>query len=166
MLLIYSLFLLFSLSNEDRLKFVFEDKKLPFIRGNVYTEKQYYTPVRKALLYLALNTNETDRILVLPEGAMFNFILDRKSHNKFYYLIPPNIEVFGEDYIVEELEKDLPEYLVIQPMSFNNFNETYFCESFGKKICGLIPKYYEQPKVFGEDFWIAIYKRKNIENVK
>ncbi len=166
MLLIYSLFLLFSLSNEDRLKFVFEDEKLPFIRGNVHTEKQYYSSVKNALLYLTLNTNKDDTVLVLPEGAMINFITERKSHNKFYYLIPPNIEVFGEDYIVEELEKDLPEYLVIQPMSFNNFNETYFCESFGKKICGLIPTYYEQPKVFGEDFWIAIYKRKNIENVK
>ena len=58
------------------------------------------------------------------------------------------------------MEKDLPEYLVIQPMSFANFNETYFCESFGKKICSLIPKYYEKPTVLGTNFWIAIYKKK------
>ena len=47
-------------------------------------------------------------------------------------------------------------------MSYNNFNETFFCESFGQKICNLIPKYYEKPIVFGTDFWMAIYKKKDL----
>ena len=152
----------YSLSNIKRQELTFTDIKFPFFKGQIYPEKIYANSVLATLRYIKQNTKEDDRILVLPEGAMINFFTDRKSHNKFYYLIPPNIEVFGEYNIVNELEEDLPEYLVIQPMSFNNFNETYFCESFGNQICNLIPKYYEAPIVFGSDFWIAIYKKREL----
>ena len=154
------LFCFFSLSNIDRLEHTFLHVKLPFYKGNIYTEKMYVNPIVQTIHYIQQNTKEEDRILVLPEGAAINFLSDRKSHNKFYYLIPPNIEVFGEENIVKELKEDLPEYFVLQSMSFHNFNETFFCESFGTKICGLIPQYYEKPIVFGNDFWITIYKKR------
>ena len=64
---------------------------------------------------------------------------------------------------LENLKNDLPDFIVLQPMSYTNFNETFFCESFGKKICEIIPKYYEYPKVFGSDFWLAVYKKRNID---
>lgn len=153
------LFLLFFISNYEKMKLVFENEKYDFYKGKIYPEKLYSESVFKTIRHIRENTNSRDTVLVLPEGAMINFFTDRKSHNKFYYLIPPNIEIFGEDNIVKELENDLPEYLVIQPMSFHNFNETYFCESFGKKICNLIPKYYHAPIVFGNEFWMAIYKK-------
>ncbi len=152
--------LLFSISNGKRINLIFENTKYNFYKGYLYPEKLYSNSVHSAIRYIKENTKTDDKVLVLPEGAMINFFTDRKSHNKFYYLIPPNIEIFGEDNIVKELEDDLPEYLVIQPMSFYNFNETYFCESFGKKICNLIPQYYQPPIVFGSDFWIAIYKKR------
>ena len=91
---------------------------------------------------------------------MINFLSERKSNDKYYYLIPPNIEVFGESAIAEDLENNLPNYIVLQSMSYTNFNETYFCESFGRQICELLPKYYENPIVFGNDFWFALYKLK------
>lgn len=156
------LFLLFFISNNERINLIFENTKYDFYKGYLYPEKIYSNSVYSAIRYIKENTKPDDTVLVLPEGAMINFFTDRKSHNKFYYLIPPNIEIFGEKNIVKELEEDLPNYLVIQPMSFANFNETYFCESFGNKICALIPKYYEHPIVLGKDFWIAIYKKKEI----
>lgn len=156
------LFFLFSISNSERIKLIFENTKYDFYKGYLYPEKLYSNSIHSAIRYIKENTKPDDTVLVLPEGAMINFFADRKSHNKFYYLIPPNIEIFGEENIVKELEEDLPNYFVIQPMSFTNFNETYFCESFGNKICGLIPKYYEPPIIFGKDFWIAIYKKKEM----
>ncbi len=101
-------------------------------------------------------------MLVLPEGAALNFFTGRKSNNKYYYLIPPNIQIFGEDNIVYDLENNLPSYIIIQPSSYSNYRETYFCESFGTKICALIPRYYEHPLIFGnKEFWLAVYKKKN-----
>lgn len=162
MIILTVFFLLFFISNSERINIIFENTKYNFYKGYLYPEKLYSNSVYSVIRYIKENTKPDDTVLVLPEGAMINFFTDRKSHNKFYYLIPPNIEIFGEENIVKELEEDLPNYLVIQPMSFTNFNETYFCESFGNKICNLIPQYYEPPTVFGKDFWMAIYKKKEI----
>ncbi len=145
-------------SNINRNRYTFENNSYNL---NIRTEIGLKEAFNKTISYIKDNTKKEDRILVLPEGAIINYLTDRKSDNKYYYLIPPNIEIFGEENIVKDLEKNLPEYIILTPFSYNNFKETFFCESFGIKICGLLPKYYEKPIVFGSDFWLAIYKRKN-----
>ena len=129
-------------------------------KGSFYSEPIFVKPASDLVNYISSNTKKEDTILVLPEGAMINFLAERKSNDKYYYLIPPNIEVFGESAIAEDLENNLPDYIVLQSMSYTNFDETYFCESFGRQICELLPKYYENPIVFGDDFWFALYKLK------
>ena len=129
-------------------------------KGSFYSEAIFVKPASDLVNYISSNTKKEDTVLVLPEGAMINFLSERKSNDKYYYLIPPNIEVFGESAIAEDLENNLPNYIVLQSMSYTNFNETYFCESFGRQICELLPKYYENPIVFGNDFWFALYKLK------
>ncbi len=91
---------------------------------------------------------------------MINLLSGRKFDDMYYYFIPPNMEIFGEDKITDDLKSDLPDYIVLSPLSYTNFNETYFCGSFGNKICSLLTEYYDNPVVFGDDFWLAIYKRK------
>ena len=151
---------LFTSSNIQRRSYSF-NSQIRTKKGIIYVSQDKAKAINEILTYIKTQTRETDQVLVLCEGAMINFLSDRKSNNKYYYLIPPNIEIFGEDNIVKDLEKDLPDYIVIQPMSYINFKETFFCESFGLKICNIIPKYYKKPIVFGKDFWIAIYERKN-----
>ncbi len=153
------LFILYSFSNIERRRYAFSIP-IETEKGIIFVDEQKGLAINNLISYIKDNTNKDDTILVLPEGAAINFLTDRKSNNKYYYLIPPNIEIFGEDNIVKDLENNLPDYLVIQPMSYLNFNETYFCESFGNKICSIIPKYYEKPIVFGKEFWLAIYKKK------
>jgi len=153
---------LFLTSNYARRNYIFN--------YDVYTEKGKISvpynegiAINQTLNYINNNTNGNDKILVLPEGSMINFLTNRLSDNKYYYLIPNNIEVFKENKIVNDLEQDLPDYLILQSMSYTNFNHTFFCESFGRNICGLIPKYYEAPVVFNNkegDFWLAVYKLK------
>ncbi len=151
--------ILFSLSNYARRLFAFPSP-INTQKGTIYVDKEKTEAINKTLYYIKNNTARNDKITVFPEGAMINFLSDRMSDKNYYYLIPPNIEIFGEENIVKDLENNLPDYIIIQPMSYNNYKETYFCESFGTKICALIPKYYEKPIVFGSDFWIAVYKKK------
>ena len=157
--LLFVLFGLFALSNFERTKYT-HNCLLKTEKGTVYISNEFCTPVKETCHFIEKNTKKNDTILILPEGAMINFLTNRKSHNKFFHLIPPNLEALDENFVVEELKKDLPDYLILESMSYTNFNETFFCESFGQKICGLIPQYYEQPIVFGENFWLAIYKKK------
>ena len=157
---IFTIGAIYNISGFNRIKYVFG-----FCKVNIEQELAPGVEQIEALYdivnYIKNNTNKDDIVLVLPEGASINFLTGRKSHNKYYYLIPPNIEIFGEENIVNDLEKQLPDYLVIQPMSYYNFKETFFCESFGVKICNLIPKYYERPIVFGKEFRLAVYKKKS-----
>lgn len=158
-IVIILLIILFTVSNNERRSYAF-DAPVTTEKGSIFVESQKAEAINKTIEYININTDVTDKILVLCEGAMINFLTSRLSDNRYYYLIPPNIEVFGEENIAADLEQNLPDYLVIQPMSYLNFNQTYFCESFGTKICNLIPKYYSSPVVFGGEFWIAVYKRK------
>jgi len=160
-LLIYGAGTLYYNSNSLRAKNVFGFCRVNIENTELSPGIEQIEAIYETVNYIKENTKKEDTVLVLPEGAIINFLTDRKSNNKYYYLIPPNIEIFGEEKIFNDLQENLPDYLVIQPMSYNNFQETFFCESFGTKICSLIPKYYEKPKVFGKDFWLAVYKKKN-----
>ena len=153
--------ILYCFSNIERSSIVFSQEKLKTEKGVLAPEKEQIVTIYETVRYLINNTSMDDTILVLPEGAIINFLTDRISNNKFYYLIPPNIEIFQEEKIKNELENNLPDYIVIQPVSYYNFDETFFCESFGKRICSIIPEYYENIRTFGKEFQIAVYKIKN-----
>lgn len=160
-ILIFLIGTMYYVSNVEKLKIVYGFRSVNVDKGPLMPGLEQIESIYDTVNYIQNNTNKDDTILVLPEGAAINFLTNRKSNNKYYYLIPPNIEIFGEENIVKDLENDLPDYIVIQPMSYINFKETFFCESFGLKICNIIPKYYKKPVVFGNDFWIAVYERKN-----
>ena len=161
-ILLIILFVVYSVSNNERRNDVLK-LSVKTDKGIIYVNEQAAPAINQVIKYIDKNTSITDRILVLPEGAMINFLTNRLSDNKYFHLSPANIDVLGEDNIVKDLENYLPDYIVLQPMSYNNFGHTYFCESFGIKICNLLPKYYQTPVVFGENFWIAVYKRKGIK---
>lgn len=159
--LIIVLIFVFYGSNITRAKIV-NSKQISSSRGMIYVPESTHKAITETINFISKETKNDDKILVLPEGAMINFLTDRKSDNRYFYLIPPNIEIFGEENIVSGLKNNLPEYIILQSMSYINFGETFFCESFGVKICSLIPEYYQRPLVFGDEFWIAVYKKKDI----
>ena len=152
------LFFSYFVSNIEKRYFYFESP-VKTEKGIIYVSKYVEEAVNNTINYIKENTEEKDKILIIPEGATINYLTNRKSDNKYYYLIPPNIEIFNEDKIVKDLENNLPEYIITQPMTLDAFRETYFCGSYGKKICALLPAYYEKPTVFGSKFKMYIYKK-------
>ncbi len=164
--IVWSIGCIYYFSNLERFKQTFGFYTIKTHKGILKPGVEMVEPLNDTVNYINHNTSKNDTVLVLPEGAVINFLTDRKSNNKYFYLIPPNIEIFVEENIVKDLENNLPDYLIIQPLSYNNFKETFFCESFGTKICEIIPLYYEKPIVFGKNFWLAIYKRKELNNEK
>lgn len=151
----------FGVSNYMRTQLV-HNIGLPFEKGRIYVEDFSAEAIWKTYQYIINETNQSDKILVLPEGAMFNYLTGRKSDNKYYYLLPSNVEIFEESRIMKDLEKNLPDYIIITPRAFADYNETYFCGSFGGEICKLLPLYYNKPIIQkgGYDYSIAIYKKR------
>ena len=80
-----------------------------------------------------LNKNET--VLILPDGAIFNYITGLKTNLKYYQLLPNHIETLGEDNIVAGLEKEPPDYIVTTNLDYSIYSTPLFCRDFGQKIC-------------------------------
>ena len=136
--------------------------------GNLYTIKtakglmsiRSVYPNQNVLLdYIVKNTPQNARIVVVPEGATINFLTQRDSHNKYYYLIPGNVEVFGEENILNDFKQNPPDYFVTQSLSYSCYEVNGFC-SYADKICHFISQNYVQEIGVNGDIKMYLYKRK------
>lgn len=154
--------ILFGFSNHERCRLI-HNVGIPFEKGTIWVEDYTAEAIWKTYNYIKKETQKEDKILVMPEGAMLNYLTNRKSDNQYYYLLPSNVELFTEEEIVKNLENNLPDYIIMTPRSFSDYKETFFCDSFGQKICNLIPKYYENPilQKGHYEYTIAIYKKRH-----
>jgi hypothetical protein len=113
--------------------------------------------------YLKNNTSKDAKILILPEGAIINFLSERKSHDYYYYLIPPNVALFGEEKIIKDFEKNMPEYFCITDSKQTPYNIDTFDE-YSPKIYRFIQNNYKQ--ILGNDennfLGFTLYKRNDL----
>lgn len=129
-------------------------------RGKFYTEISLYSSTNDLIIYIENNTKKNDKIVILPEGAMINFLTNRPSDNFYTSLIPLYVETFGEYKIIKHFEQNSPEYFV-----FNNWNsqDYYFkniCNDYAVSFCNYVAKNYTQEKVIDKGFRYLIFKRK------
>lgn len=138
-------------------------------KGVIYSTKEQTYVLSHALAYIDKKVAKDATCLVLPEGAMINFISGRKSVDKYYNLLPNHIEALGETNIVKDLEKTPPDYIFITNRTSAEFNKGYFCEDYAKKICSFVDDNYQFKEKFSlnkSDIWhdkvreIRIYKLK------
>jgi hypothetical protein len=119
------------------------DKKLYPVKTNrgLIFIKESISDVRFMVYYIQNNTPKDAVILSMPEGSIINFLTDRKSDDRYYYLIPVNVQLFGEDKIVKDLKNNPPDYFLLYNMQYICFNAGSICQ-YGSKICDFIQKDY------------------------
>jgi hypothetical protein len=104
-------------------------------KGIILTKKYDAMTFQLLIDWLKKNTKKTDKIVVLPETALLNFLLDRKSDNNFNVLKPEGIDTYGEPYIISHFEKNLPEYfIIIGSKSDENLFSVKYAKDLGKWI--------------------------------
>ena len=133
-------------------------------KGYMITEKAFGIPLQETVEWINNNTKPTDIVLVLPEGVMVNHLTGRMTNPKYYQLPPNHIAAFGEDKIVADLDKNKPDYILINNWNCWTYNAPFMCVDFGFKICDFTFKNYE--KVFEteyEFFKQEIYRLKKSE---
>lgn len=109
----------------------------------IYTNNSYFSQsYNKIINYVSENIKRDESVLVIPEGVMINFITERKSDNNYYYLIPPNVELFTQNSIVKSLKENPPEYIVVFYNTYIWYNKTSFPLGYGKEIQKYIDEYY------------------------
>ena len=129
-------------------------------KGSVKTFAKDGKPIKYAINYITSNTNKTDKIVVLPEGSIINFITDRKGDN-FYYNLSPLFyyDVFGEKRILNHFNQNPPEYFVLLPINNIEYGSEFFGKDYAQNFYEMIINNYD---IVEEQFNTKIFKRKNI----
>ncbi len=117
-------------------------------KGTIFSSYPVGKTVEETSTYLKQISNVKDRVLVLPEGLMVNYLSDRKSDDMLYQLLPNHIEILGEDKIVDKMKKNPAQYVVLTSLTASAYGKTYFCSDYAQNICDFINNNYDYLKTF------------------
>ena len=123
------------------------------------TIRDVYPSQNELIKYIRENTPENARILAVPEGAIINFLTQRDSDNKYYYLIPVNVEIFSQDNILADIRKNPPDYVLLNDMAYGVYDNGNFC-NYSSKICDFIIKEYTPETSVRGLVNMVLYKKK------
>lgn len=129
-------------------------------RGKIYAENGLSYASIDLINYIKQNTKKTDKVVILPEGALINFLTGRRSDDFYTSLIPLYVEVFGEDKIIEHFKQTKPEYIIFNNWNTQDYYFKHICEDYALAFCSYVNKNYTQEKVIDKGLRYIIYKRK------
>lgn len=130
-------------------------------RGKIYVNDIIYSTTQDTINYIIENTKPTDRVVIFPEAPMINFLTDRKTDDIYGVLMPPVLETFGENNMIEHFKKTKPEYIIFYTLNtFNDYKKKFICINYAYSFCSYVDKNYNIEKTFdSKDFRFIIYKR-------
>ena len=120
----------------------------------------------EALNYLEERLEPGEPFLVLPEGIMLNYLARRPAPTKHLNFMPPELLLFGEESIEEELFDAAPEVVVLVHKDTSEYGPRYFGTDYGQAIGAWLEREYEIRRVFGSRpltsaaFGIAVLERR------
>ncbi len=105
-------------------------------RGMIYM-RNIYGDQNELIEFIRNNTAKDAKVVTIPEGAMINFLAERDTDNKYYYLIPGNVEIFGKEKILEDFKKNPPDYFLLSELLYSVYKNGAFC-SYTRNVCDFI----------------------------
>ncbi len=130
-------------------------------KGSITTYAKEGRMIDYSCKYVFNNTKPQDKIVVLPEGSIINYITDRTGDYFYFSLIPLfYTDVFGPDKIIEHFNKNMPDYFIILPIDNIEYGSRYFGEDYAKEFLEFINKNFNLRE---EKYDIKIFERKNKE---
>jgi hypothetical protein len=131
-------------------------------KGRIFTRKEEAEVHNNLIKYIQKNTKPENKILVLPEGPMVNFLTGRASDDTYNSLIPLYVETFGEKKIIKDLSTNMPDFIFLNNRNCFDYGYNYICHDYALEICRFIKKNYTFEKKFGNKnkFVTLVYKKK------
>ena len=82
-------------------------------------------------------------LLVLPEGAMVNYLTRRVNPTRHLVFAPPEILIFGEDRILEDLRAQPPEYVALVHRETREYGLPLFGTHYAGRLLDWVREDYE-----------------------
>lgn len=106
-------------------------------------------------------TKKTDKIAILPEGHLINFLTDRESDNYYGNLIPMYVEAFGEEKIINHYKNNQPEYFILTDRNMREYGKQYICSDYAQNLCTwILENYHVVYRIDGEPQYLMLRKNK------
>ena len=142
-------------------KFYIEKKQvINTPKGKIYVEKKYYKTTKNLFDYIKKNTKKDDKILILPEGMMLNYLTDRKTDDFYNTLLPLYEETFGNEQIIEHFQKSMPDYIIFNSWNSSDYYFSIICEDYLFEFCNFVKRNYKEEIKLSGDFSYTIYKKR------
>ncbi|MDD3014194.1 MAG: hypothetical protein PHC34_10875 [Candidatus Gastranaerophilales bacterium] len=131
-------------------------------KGTYYVREYEGKTFQQTISYIQKHANINDTLLVIPRGLSLNFFTGLSSNNKYYDFIPPTIEVYGEDKIIQDFKNNKPRFILITNENTGDWGSSYVCKNYALNICKFIDKNYQYKKTIGNDFQIKVFEVKKL----
>ena len=143
---------------EDFSSLQYKNYKLKTQKGVIYTFKKDGEPIKYVSDFIVNTTKQEDKVIIMPEGVIINFLTDRKSDN-FYYNLSPLFydDVFGEKRILSHFEENKPEYFIFLPIDNIEYGKSFFGIDYAQNFYEMINKNYDKIE---EQNGIKIFRKK------
>lgn len=123
--------------------------------GTVYKDEASAMVFNTMLDTINKMTKPQDTVVVLQEGLLLNFLSGRKA-DKYNYLIPALLNLYGENKVVEHFQKNKPELFII--LTSPN-DSALICNGWGYQICSFVKNNYRPVQTIKADNLILIFKK-------
>ncbi len=133
----------------------FNNYKITSQYGTIYKDEASAKVFSVILDSINKLTKKDDTVVVLQEGLMINFLSGRRA-DKYNYLIPALLELYGEENVVAQYVKTSPEMFIVFT---SPDDKTLICNGWGYKICSFISKNYKLVQTIKAEKLILIFKK-------
>jgi len=145
-------------SNINKLKLT--SYKISTLNGHIYTKLPQAESSKELIKFIENETQPEDKILILPEGMIINFLTNRTSDNFYNSFLPLYIETFKEDSIIKHFEDKKPEYIILSNLNMKDYYYKYICQDYAHNFCSFILENYENKNIIDNDFRYLIFELK------
>ena len=104
--------------------------------------------INAALEDLEQRLGPEDRLLVLPEGVMLNYLLRRGSPTRFVNFMPPELILWDESQVIAALESSPPQAVALVHKDTREYGLD-FGRDYGRQLMAWIETHYQQVALYG-----------------
>jgi hypothetical protein len=127
--------------------------------------------VQKAIEYVEQRCPASGSVLVLPEGALLNYLTRRRSPTRYFSLMPPELAMFGEDAVGRALAAQPPDFVVLLHRDTVEYGLPNFGTDYARSIYAWVRANYRPAQLWsvvpgqkpfepGTAFAVAVLERK------
>ena len=136
--------------------FKYYSNKIQTLRGTVCATEKDKKIFDYIINYVTQNTDKNDKIVVLRESSIINFLTDRKTDDFYNHFENISFYAFGEDNIISHYNKNKPDYFIIFTSQTDN---NAFCNGYGANTCRWIEKNYNLKQIIKSEPLILIFEK-------